>query len=162
VHELVVMDDEATASSRSERRKKDARYGVLPRLGDRTVLEEIVHYCGEEEPDPKNRVCTWSRLDAFLRSMLELPASEVLEVCRMNDEPSLYESLVTMLSAKTLTENAYRSEMGKMSKKAKKPSSARRLRALKSLATFSPRSDGEHTIPARCNLRACKYHSSPP
>jgi hypothetical protein len=181
VHELVWKDHEAAEAANRKRkgesenqkqkqkqkpRYKDARYGVLPRLGDRTVLEEIVHYCGEEEPDPKNRVCTWSNLHVFLESMLELPASEVLEVCRMNDEPSLYESLVTMLSARTLTESVYRKKMSKVGepdktgKVDKRRASAERMRSLRSLAMFAPRSGADYTVPVRCNLRTCKYHGA--
>jgi hypothetical protein len=94
--------------------------------------------------------------------MLELPASEVLEVCRVNDEPSLYESLVTMLSARTLTESAYRKKMSKVGEPDKtvdkRRASAERMRSLRSLAMFAPRSGSDYTVPARCNLRACKYH----
>ena len=156
VTELVREDHEAAEAALLILEHKDARYGVLPRLGDRTVLTEIQHYCAEKAENP---VCTWRNLDVFLKDTMRLPESAVLEVCAMSREagaPRLYELLVTMLGTKRFPYHVYKEKMGK------KPASVDALRRLAGLAgKHAPQSAGRYVIPARCNLRSCKYHRDP-
>jgi hypothetical protein len=69
--------------------------------------------------------------------------------------PRLYEFLVTMLGTKRLPYHVYKDKMGK------KPASVDALRRLLVMHAPWSRSAGKHVIPARCNLRSCKYHRDP-
>jgi hypothetical protein len=95
----------------------------------------------------------------FLKDTMRLPESAVLEVCAMSREagaPRLYELLVTMLGTKRFPYHVYKEKMGK------KPASVDALRRLAGLAgKHAPQSAGRYVIPARCNLRSCKYHRDP-
>ena len=174
VFELVEQDYETARVANSNDKARDATLGVLPRLYDNTVRFQIRHYCGENEEEETNVICTWNNLDLFLREMLERPESEVLEVCRQTGEPLLYEFLTTMLHAKTetLTEGKYkkdkkdredredRESTGKRRKGHRGLKSGSRAESLKRLPMkFAPKEDGFPAIPAMCNRRSCKYHS---
>lgn len=172
VFELVEQDDSTADAADQAEKARDATLGVLPRLRDRTVRDEIRHYCGENAKKATDVICTWKNLDLFLRNMLELPASEILDVCRETGEPDLYEFLTAMLSTKTgpLTDEAYKvykedkEDKAATGKKRKaqqgiKSSSAEGLKQL--LKRFAPKQDWGFTIPATCNRGSCKYHREP-
>ena len=181
VYQLVDQDDSTAEAADEAEKARDATLGVLPRLRDRTVRDEIRHYCGENAKKATNVICTWNNLDLFLSDMLELPASEILDVCRQASEPLLYEFLTTMLhpKTKTLPEGEYKKDkeereaMGKKGRRhghesggraerterAERAERTERAEGLKQLLKkFAPKEDGFPAIPAMCNRPSCKYH----
>jgi hypothetical protein len=64
-----------------------------------------------------------------------------------------------MLGTKRFPYHVYKEKMGK------KPASVDALRRLAAVAGLAgkhaPQSAGRYAIPARCNLRSCKYHRDP-
>jgi hypothetical protein len=64
--------------------------------------------------------------------------------------PRLYEFLVTMLGTPALADREYAEKTGRT------PLSDW---GLEELVTLAPKAEGGFVVPARCNLRSCKYHS---